>query len=1075
MLSTDQTCSECGAPMQGSAGLGWCNACALRGAIALPQMGGARAPGLDSIASKKFGDYELLDEIARGGMGVVYRARQRSLGRIVALKVLLGGAFTGVEGRHRLQSEAAAAARLQHPNIVAVHEIGELDAQPFYSMEFVEGRTLAGVVRAGPLPAVRAANYLVKIARGVQHAHEQGILHRDLKPSNVLIDVRDEPRITDFGLARQLDAEVSGTLTGTVMGSPAYMPPEQAAGRNRELSAASDVYALGAMLYEMLTGRPPFFAESPQAIIEQVKTDEPVTPRQLNASVPADLENICLKCLEKEATRRYQTAKALAEDLERFLRGEPVQARPVSPAGRLTRWCRRHPALASVWVLVVLLAVGSTLASIWIARARDSALAANQKSNQSLWEARLAQARAVITTKQPGQRLEALAAIKEAAGINPSPELRDVAIAALTRMDVTLVKEWEARKIQGNVWKFHPSMRSYVVETVPGLLEWRERDSDRVLAQLNAKDMGKLASVPRFSRDGSLVAFSSTNQAVQVWSLDPPMKLVSVGGASDFNEFSAMSFPQPVDFSAEGKSVAICPGNGGVVIHRIGGDKELQRSKDTTRFDQVRYSPDGLWLAVSSESSNILEVLDAHTLGIRWQTNFPANTGALAWRSDGRELAIGIMTGTIYFLAAEDGSVQRELRGHTLTPDALVFSNDGHLLWSRGSDSTMRAWDVATGEEQLVRVDTTPDQDLTLSADSSEMIFSKDWSQAVEARADLPKLVSRLPSAGSPARAALVGSIAFSPDSQWLAFTTFSGATVVNVPRRMIAAWLPALSGPGHRGNEPTVRFTPDGKGLFYCQRDAGLIRVPLNPQLDGTCLTGAPATLDGEKEFLLSDMSTDGRWLALTQRTPGTLKIIDSATGVTVKRIEGQPELLDARFSSDRLFMVTETTGLDLPSETDPKLWSVNDWKVVREFPVGPLGLLSFSGDGKYFACGGQLGFKLYTTSDWAEVKGLPEVVSRTSGDVPSLSRDGKMLAVGVDARVHLIDPATGRQFAILPALGNNGQAARPCLSPDGRTLAVLCDDGTLDLWDLVELRHELAGLGLDWEDSVPNTGKKL
>jgi WD40 repeat protein len=250
---------------------------------------------------------------------------------------------------------------------------------------------------------------------------------------------------------------------------------------------------------------------------------------------------------------------------------------------------------------------------------------------------------------------------------------------------------------------------------------------------------------------------------------------------------------------------------------------------------------------------------------------------------------------------------------------------------------------------------------------------------------------------------------------------------------------------------------------------------VPLTPQPDGTCLPGAPVTLDGEKEFLLSDMSADGRWLALTQRTPGTLKIIDAATGVTVKRIEGQPELLDARFSPDRLFMVTETTGLDLPSETDPKLWSVNDWKVVREFPVGPLGLLSFSGDGKYFACGGQLGFKLYTTSDWAEVKGLPVVVSHTSGDVPSLSRDGKMLAVGVDARVHLIDPATGRQFAILPALGNNGQAARPCFSPDGRTLAVLCDDGTLDLWDLVELRHELASLGLDWQDSLPKTGTKL
>jgi eukaryotic-like serine/threonine-protein kinase len=1012
---------------------------------------------------KQFGEYELLDEIARGGMGVVYLARQRSLGRVVALKVLLGGAFAGVDARRRFMSEAAAAARLQHPNIVSVHESGELDGQPFYSMEYVPGRTLADVVRDGPLPALRSARYLAKIAHGVEHAHSQAILHRDLKPSNVLIDGRDEPRITDFGLARHLDAESSGTMTGTVIGSPAYMPPEQAAGRNRDLSAASDVYALGAILYEMLAGRPPFFAESPQAIIEQVKANEPVAPRQLNASVPADLENICLKCLEKEPSRRYQTAGALATDLERFLRGEPVQARPVSPVGRLTRWCRRRPALATVWVLMVLLATGSTVAAIWIAQARDVALAANRKALRSLWEARFAQARAVLNTRQPGQRLGALAAIKEAAGINPSPELRDVAVAALARMDVTTVKQWEARKVEGSVWKFHPSLRSYVAETTPGLLEWRERGSDRVLAQLDTTGIGKLLSVPRFNRDGSLVAFSSTNGAVQVWSLVPPTKLVSVaGGNISFDE----AWRQPVDFPPDAKSVAVGLGGGGLAVHRLADGEALIRSTSTNQFDQVRYSPDGRCLALSCNSSAFVQVLDANTLRVRWTTNLPAITGALAWRPDGRELAIGLQSGTICLLGTDDGSLRHELRGHTYTSQAIQFSNDGHQLWSRGADSTMRAWDAATGEEQFVRVDTTPSPDLTLSADGREMIFSQEWSHGVAARVDLPNSVSRLSSAGSPGPAVLVGALVFSADSQWLAFTTFNGATIVNVPRRMIAAWLPGQSGLAHRGNEPTVRFTSDGHGLFFCQRNSGLVRVPLEPQPDGTCLTGEPVALDAESGFLLSDMSADGRWLALTQRSPGTLKIIDATTGVTVKRVEDQPELLDARFSPDRRWVVTETTGLNLPAATHPKLRSANDWKIVREFPVGPLGLLSFSGDGRFFACGGQLGFKLYATENWAEQTGLPEVVTHTSGVVPWLSNDGKLLAAGVDARVHLIDPKTGRQLVVLPALGNNGQAARPCLSPDGRTLAVLCDDGTLDLWDLVELRRELAALGLDWEN---------
>lgn len=320
------------------------------------------------------GDYDLLEEIARGGMGVVFRARQRSLGRVVALKMLLGGALAGEAGKKRLQAEASAAAKLMHPGIVAIHGVGEIDGQPFYTMDFVEGRTLAQRLddfRFHPRHAARPARLLAKIAAAVHHAHTQGVLHRDLKPSNVLITADDEPRVADFGIARSLDGG-GLTATGDVLGSPNYMPPEQALGRATD--ARSDVYALGAMLYELLTGRPPFFGDTAAAVLEQVKTLDVIPPRRLNANVPIDLETISLKCLDKDQARRYASAWELALDLQRFLQGEPVLARPLSVMGRAWRWARRHRAAAastlSIAAALLAVAVVSTAQSLRVSKAR---------------------------------------------------------------------------------------------------------------------------------------------------------------------------------------------------------------------------------------------------------------------------------------------------------------------------------------------------------------------------------------------------------------------------------------------------------------------------------------------------------------------------------------------------------------------------------------------------------------------------------------------------------------------------------------------------------------------------------
>ena len=307
-------------------------------------------------------------------MGVVYRARQLSLNRTVAVKMILGGQLGGDAAVKRFRAEASAVARLQHPGIVAAHEVGEIAGTHYFSMDFVEGRSLAEMSRAAPLPARRAARYVRDAAEAIEHAHRHGILHRDVKPSNLLIDLDDRVRVTDFGVACCLEAGADATASGAVLGTPGYMAPEQAAGHRSRLGPAADVYSLGATLYALLTGRPPFQADTPLETLRQVLNESPARPRALNRNIPADLETIALKCLHKEPSPRYASAQALADDLRRFLDGQPIHARRASQVDRAWRWTRRNPALAALTFFSVLLAlVLATAATLRLADAQSAA------------------------------------------------------------------------------------------------------------------------------------------------------------------------------------------------------------------------------------------------------------------------------------------------------------------------------------------------------------------------------------------------------------------------------------------------------------------------------------------------------------------------------------------------------------------------------------------------------------------------------------------------------------------------------------------------------------------------------
>src|SRR5262245_5141440 len=305
----------------------------------------------------ELGDYELLEEVGRGGQGVVYRARQKSLNRTVALKVISVGRSASQAHLKRFRLEAEAAASLEHPGIVPIHEVGERDGSCYFSMGFVEGGQLDQVIKREPMSIRHAAELIAKVARTVHYAHEHGILHRDIKPGNILLDADGEPHLTDFGLARLVETESTMTRTMEVLGTHSYMAPEQAVGNNAAVSSVTDVYGLGAVLYQLLTGQPPFAGGTTYETIKLLLDTEPRPPRLLNPKVDRDLSTICLKCLEKDSKRRYSSALALAEDLERWLKHEPIAARRVGPLVRGRKWVRRNPSIAVMAAMLVALAM----------------------------------------------------------------------------------------------------------------------------------------------------------------------------------------------------------------------------------------------------------------------------------------------------------------------------------------------------------------------------------------------------------------------------------------------------------------------------------------------------------------------------------------------------------------------------------------------------------------------------------------------------------------------------------------------------------------------------------------------
>ncbi len=694
------------------------------------------------------GDYELLAEIARGGMGVVYKARQRSLNRIVALKMILTGQLASEEDVKRFRAEAEAVANLDHPGIVPIFEVGEHEGQHYLSMGFVDGESLARRVAGGPLPPRDAAHLVRQVALAVQYAHDKGVIHRDLKPANILLqrsEVRSQrseaaarasssdlcpltadlfPKITDFGLAKRVQGGSELTATGKVMGTPSYMPPEQAAGKATQIGPAADIYSLGAVLYCLLTGRPPFQSANPLDTLRQVLEQEPISPRQFNRGVPRDLETIALKCLEKNPARRYGSAAALAADLERWLNHEPIQARPSTAWERSFKWAKRRPAVASLAaaVLVTLLA-GTVVSSYFAVRYYAAAKRADAKAADALTENRRANDNA---QKAIAKADEALANAKKAQIEKDRADAKaDEARRNLYVSHMILAQEaWENARAGRllELLKQHEPQRGS--EDLRGF-EWHYWNRLAHPYQMNLKGHTSRVYSVAFSADGKRLVSASRDQTVKVWDATSGQETLTLKGHTG-PVWSAA-------FSADGKWLASASGDQTVKVwNATSGQESLTLKGHTGWVTSVAFSPDGKRLASASDDQTV-KVWDAtsgqETLTLKGHAG---EVTSVTFSEDGTRLASASYDKTVKVWDTASGQVTLTLKGHTGSVRSVAFNTDGKRLASASQDQTVKVWDATSGQETLtLKGHTSVVTSVAFSGDGKRLA-SASWDQTVK-------------------------------------------------------------------------------------------------------------------------------------------------------------------------------------------------------------------------------------------------------------------------------------------------------------------------------------------------------
>jgi len=1023
---------------------GNCPRCLLE--LASPATDARTSPAGEPPPLRFFGDYELELELARGGMGIVYRARQVSLNRPVALKMIAAGQHAPSALVQRFRLEAEAVARLSHPNIVSIHEVGEHEGQLFYSMELVEGGTLADRIskdrpEAG-FTVHTGVSVLIKVARAVHYAHQRGVLHRDLKPANVLMDAQGEPHITDFGVAKILEGDIGLTQTSATLGTPAYMAPEQAAGLAKQVTTATDIYGLGAILYELLTGAPPFRAATALETIRLVVEQEPARPRLLNPKIDSDLETICLKCLNKEPQRRYGSAELLADDLERWLRGEPILARPVGAPEKFWSWCRRHPAVASLGAAVILLLAVVTLVSAFAAvrLARSE-----QRITEQLWESYLQQARAGRLGGRPGRRFDSLTAIKKAAVLRPSIELRNEAIASLALLDLRIARQWTVPAFtEPDVLCFDQKLEFYARRNEAGDITIRRAQDNAEVCLAPCRDL-KILRITGFSPNGRYLAIRCQDELNRVWDKEK-------------REWAWDSFPgsAPVCFHPSGDTFANANADATISFFDLDSRRETGRlSTGETPGGTMLFHPGGSQLARFDRGKSRLEVWDLGTQKIATSVSLPDVCDELAWSDDGRFLAAGCHDHCAYVLDAVDPGPLRVFKGHQSLVTHLGFNHAGDLLATTGWDGSIRLWDPL--KAMLLLTYPGAGSQVQFSADDSLLgcFVGRDNSFGL-LEVSSSQTYRRL---RTSIRTGESHGLDADPGERLIVATSHEGVFLMDARTGREIGFL----------REPgcdSVLFHPDGNS-FFTSGDSGLWRWPLQRVRRGRIeeiRIGRKSALHpsvGRHPVFASRQSKDGRWVVAVDEEvePSGAKVLDLEN----------PDRLLTLSHPNAAFLALSPNGKYVATGTwkgnEVKIWESSTGFLIRTLPLEGSRSVLFSPDNHWLVTFGRNQLLFWEVGTWRLGTSYAPIGINLPMAGSAFSPDSRLLAIAPDSRdILLLDSQTARSVATLEA-PYQVQVSALRFNRDGSQLIAADVLNEVHIWDLRALRKRLRELGLDWE----------
>ncbi|MFO0880981.1 MAG: protein kinase [Gemmataceae bacterium] len=1006
--------------------------------------------------------YEVLELLGRGGMGVVYQARQINLRRLVALKVILHGPHARAQELDRFRQETEAVARLRHPNIVQIYDVGEVNGVPYCALEYIEGGSLADRLRGDPQPLAVSARLVETLARAVHHAHQVGILHRDLKPANVLLSgglpelvgdpgkARDAdggsstllesvvPKLTDFGLAKRLDDVSERTHTGEILGTPSYMAPEQAGLARRALGPATDVYSLGAILYELITGRPPFKGPTAFETILQVVHEEPVRPGSLRPGLPRDLETICLACLSKDPARRYPSALHLATDLRSYLQGRPILTRPTGPLERAWKWARRKPLIAGLVAGMLLMALAGFSGISWqwreAAQARDAALEEKREKEQERQEAELARAAAVeAQVNEADQRQRARTALyfsriaqsELAWRANDYPGARQALARCRPGVEEEEQRGWEWYYLEG----LHHTYLHHLRHGRPGAGGWVafSQDGNRVIGVVGGDPLDESAAPAEMrawdAQTGRTLFTRQVPPAMHRLMLAPGGKYLALGGTDgslalwdlqtvrEITRFKAHDGSiTGIAFSPDGRTVATAGWDECMKTWEVPTGK-LRRAfpRLGTRIQSVAFHPDGERLATAGWDGKIhLWHQGQDEPVLAW----PGHKGPIfcvSFSPDGKRLASASRNGTLKTWEVNSGRGLQSLTGNAGAILCVVWSPDAQFLGYGGGDSTVRVWEVEAGEERIIlRGHTAPVEGVAFSPDGRRMVTCTPTEGVVKIWD-----VTRHPEQATLARTgADVEAVAFDRSGSVVLSVTVGG---------IIQHW---HSTTGLPQSEVTVPL---------CARVVSPARI---------------AAFDSQGERLAGRWNQDGRMV----------KIWDAGTGKELTRLEGHSaDVRAVRFSPDGRLIGTASFDSTITGQAMPPheiaVWDATTSRRLHFWKGrGRVYNLAFDPTGQRMAWGGEGGLIGLVDLESPEARVL---LSRHRGSVIALAfgREGTQLATASmeDRTVNLwrITPGTPLGLQMRFSMAAPPLVSDLDFSPDNRRLAGGSRD-VVKVWDL-------------------------